>query len=154
MHDLTIRRATRGDADGIAELVDAAGLPTAGVHDVWLALVAGSSEALAGVVALERHGHDGSSAFLLRSLAVQPDRRGVGVGAALVTAALDAADSADGSRANVGLLTETADGYFARFGFRPVRRDDLPAALAASPELTGACPAGARAYLRTGSEIT
>jgi amino-acid N-acetyltransferase len=39
-------------------------------------------------------------------------------------------------------------GYFPRFGFRPVDRAALPAALATSAELRGACPASARSLLR------
>jgi amino-acid N-acetyltransferase len=49
----------------------------------------------------------------------------------------------------VALLTETADGYFERFGFDRVDREQLPSAVSASPELSGACPDTARAYLRT-----
>lgn len=70
------------------------------------------------------------------------------MGAALVTAALATADAEAGGTATVALLTETADGYFDRFGFTAVKRDTLPAALAASPELAGACADTARAYLR------
>jgi amino-acid N-acetyltransferase len=54
----------------------------------------------------------------------------------------------DQQQAPVALLTETADGWFPRFGFRPVPREALPAALSASAELRGACPATARALLR------
>jgi amino-acid N-acetyltransferase len=41
------------------------------------------------------------------------------------------------------LLTTTAEGYFPRLGFERIARDELPAALAASEELRGACPASA-----------
>ena len=88
------------------------------------------------------------SVYLLRSLAVAPEQRGTGVGAALVRVALAAADAHEQGRAGVGLLTETAAGYFDRFGFTAADRADLPAALSASPELTGACPATATAYWR------
>jgi len=43
----------------------------------------------------------------------------------------------------VFLLTTTAGGFFRRFGFRPVRREDVPAALRATEEFAGACPASA-----------
>jgi len=97
-------------------------------------------------VALERHGSP--PVYLLRSLAVAPGHRGAGVGAALVRAALAAADAHERGRAGVGLLTETAAGYFDRFGFTVIDRAALPAALSASAELTGACPATATAYWR------
>ena len=61
---------------------------------------------------------------------------------------MDAADTEAGRPAVVGLLTETAHGYFDRFGFTRVDRSALLAKFAASAELTGACPASATAYLR------
>jgi amino-acid N-acetyltransferase len=82
---------------------------------------------------------------LLHSAAVEPAWRGRGVGSALTAAALADVDTVGGP---VALLTETAAGYFPRFGFTPVERGELPTALAASAELRGACPASARALLR------
>jgi amino-acid N-acetyltransferase len=85
----------------------------------------------------------------LRSLVVAPKFRGEGLGRRLVETALATADAMTGGRpAVVGLLTETADGYFNQFGFAAVDREALPPQLAGSAELTGACPATARAYLR------
>jgi amino-acid N-acetyltransferase len=76
---------------------------------------------------------------------VTPAWRGRGVGIALSAAALAHVDAAGSP---VALLTETAAGYFPRFGFTPVDRDQLPASLAGSAELRGACPTSARALLR------
>ena len=133
----------------VATLVASVGLPTEGLDQAWTTLVVEDPDGeLAGVVALERHGPDHEPAFLLRSLVVRADRRGTGLGRTLVDGALSAADTHVGGPATVGLLTETADGYFERFGFHAVERDQLPSALFASVELTGACPDTARAYLR------
>jgi amino-acid N-acetyltransferase len=107
------------------------------------------SGSIDGVVALERHGERDSTAYLLRSLAVRADRQGAGLGGELVAAATVAADADQGSTATIALLTETAVGYFERFGFRQVFRDQLPATLAASPELSGACAQTAQAYIRS-----
>ncbi len=41
------------------------------------------------------------------------------------------------------LLTTTAEDWFPRFGFVRIARDAVPAALHASAELRGACPASA-----------
>ena len=65
----------------------------------------------------------------------------------LVRAALAAVDPAG----PVALLTETAAGWFPRFGFHLVDRAALDPALAASAELAGACPATAQAFLRPAS---
>jgi amino-acid N-acetyltransferase len=115
---------------------------------VWRTFVVDDELGLAGVAALERHSDGGGPVFLLRSVAVRPDRRGTGLGDQLVRAALDAADTDAVGTATVALLTETAVGYFDRLGFRAVARSELPPALDASPEFAGACPDTATAYLR------
>ena len=140
-----VREATPADLAPIHHLIAAAGLPLAGLDDaahVWVAEVA---RTIVGTAALERHGTADAPTFLLRSAAVDPAWRGHGVGSALTAAALAHVDDAG---APVALLTETAAGYFPRFGFTAVARDRLPAALAASAELRGACPASAHALLR------
>lgn len=139
-----IRPARADELDDIRALVEAQALDSSGLEQasVWVADLDGS---LVGAVALERHGEGPTLAFLLRSAAVSPHHRGSGVGQALVTAALAHADEAD---APVALLTETADGFFPRFGFSPTEREALPSALQASGQLQGACPATARALLR------
>ncbi len=140
-----VREATPADLAAATRLVVAAGLPLAGLSGAALVLVAEAAGGLVGTVALERHGTGDDTAFLLRSAAVTPAWRGRGVGAALTAAVLGHVDAAG---APVALLTETAEGYFPRFGFVPAGRDGLPAALAGSAELRGACPASARALLR------
>ncbi len=146
-----VREATPADLAATTDLVAAAGLPLAGLADAALVLVAEDAGTIVGTVALERHGTGTDTAFLLRSDAVAPAWRGRGVGAGLTAAALDRVDTAG---APVALLTETAAEYFPRFGFAPVDRDRLPAALATSAELRGACPASARALLRPATDPT
>ncbi len=95
--------------------------------------------ALIGVAGLERY----AGAALLRSVAVAAP--GQGVGGALVERLL-----ADGDAAgqDVYLLTTTAERYFPRFGFAPVPRAEVPAALHASVEFCSACPASATVMCR------
>lgn len=144
----TVRPAGSAEAAAVAQLVTAADLPTEGLDAAWLTLVSTDAEGLAGTATLERYEGVDGPAFLLRSVAVRADRRGVGLGTSLVRAAIAAADEDTAGRAAVGLLTDDATGYYDRFGFTEVTRPDLPPALAASPELTTLCPASARAYLR------
>lgn len=137
---ITVRPARDGEAAAIAELLRAAGLPLAGFpRDTPVVLAAVRDGHVVGGIALELHGE----AALLRSAVVRPDVRGAAVGATLVRAALERAWR-EGA-ATVALLTETAESYFARFGFRTVSRSELPAALATSEELRTACPASATA---------
>jgi MOSC domain-containing protein YiiM/N-acetylglutamate synthase-like GNAT family acetyltransferase len=119
----------------LAGLLREAGLPTDGFpSDTPVVLVARADGAVVGGVALERWG----DAALLRSLVVADSQRGTGLGSALTRAILARARSS-GAR-SVSLLTETAERFFPDFGFTPVERDGLPAALAASAEMRGACP--------------
>jgi hypothetical protein len=89
-------------------------------------LVAQEDEQIVGVAALEQYGSERAAVFLLRSVVVRRDRRGNGIGQALVAAALAAADSSVGGTALIALLTETADGYSDRFGFSRGERDGCP----------------------------
>ena len=144
-----VRAATETDGPAMREVVGGAGLPLEGFADSWGRWVAtDATGAVVGVVALERHADADGAAYLLRSLAVDPSQRGTGVGAALVAAALAAADTREGGRAGVGLLTETAAGYFDRFGFAGTAWSGLPPALSGSAQLGGVCPASAAAYWR------
>jgi amino-acid N-acetyltransferase len=140
---MDIRLAHPEETDRVAALVTAAGLPTAGLAQAWHTWVAADGDQLLGTASLERH----DSAYLLRSVAVHDEARGRGIGAQLVQIALAAVDPAR----PVALLTETAAGWFPRFGFHPVDRAALDPALAASAELAGACPATAQAFQRPAS---
>jgi amino-acid N-acetyltransferase len=143
-----VHEASTAEVQELQSLVVGAGLPLAGLEAAWRTWVASSSGDVVGGVALERYDTEGRPVFLLRSLVVDDARRGEGVGASLVSTALHAADMDVGAPARVALLTETADGYFPRFGFASVDRGGLPPAVAGSAELTGACPDSARAFLR------
>ena len=90
-----------------------------------------------GVAGLELHAEDG----LLRSVAVDDDYRGQGLGASLVEAVFGRA-----ARLEIGtvyLLTTDARDYFARQGFVDCPRDEAPEAIRASWEFTTGCPTSA-----------
>ncbi len=80
-------------------------------------------------------------AVLLRSLAVAATHRGRG----LATRLVDTLERrARAKRLCVMfLLTTTAPGFFAARGFRPVERQLVPAAIAATTEFRSLCPASA-----------
>jgi amino-acid N-acetyltransferase len=140
-----VRDATPADLASVDALIGDAGLPLVGLEAAAVVLVAEIGDTVLGAIALERYGDGDRPVFLLRSAVVAQSSRGQGIGTALTTAALQRADAAGSP---VALLTETADEFFPRFGFVLVERTDLPAELEASPELRGACPATARAFLR------
>jgi protein-tyrosine-phosphatase/N-acetylglutamate synthase-like GNAT family acetyltransferase len=133
-----LRPATPGDYHSVTALLDRSGLPLAGVpRDLAGFIVAAQGDRVTGTAAVEVYGSVG----LLRSVAVDPELRSAGLGTALVERALEAARHA--GVADLYLLTTTADRYFPRFGFAVAPRETAPAALEASAEFRGACPASA-----------
>ena len=142
-----IRRAVAADRPAVEKLLAAESLPLAGVAD-WLHhfWVAEHGPTLVGVAGMERR----AGAALLRSVAVAPAWRGLGVARALVERALRDLD--DAGAGDAYLLTEGAEAYFSRLGFIPIDRAQAPAALTASAEFQGACPASAVLMRRRGGE--
>lgn len=135
---LTLEPASDADLTSILALLERTDLPPDGLRDhLATTLVARSDQAIVGCAALELYG----AAALLRSVAVEPSHQGQGVGQWLTQAALDLARQ-HGAR-EVYLLTTTAGAFFPRFGFEPVTRADVPAAVQGSVEFTSACPASA-----------
>lgn len=133
-----IRAATAHDLAAVHALLRSAALPLDGVpDDLAHFLVAELQGAVVGVIGLERYG----DTALLRSAAVAQAMRGHGLGERLVHALLEAA-RATGIR-ELTLLTTTAEQWFPRFGFARIAREEANAALQASAEFRGACPASA-----------
>jgi amino-acid N-acetyltransferase len=150
-----LRVARADDLPAVERLLAAAGLPAAGVADLFARRAAdfvvaedpGAPGRLVAVAGLEVCGGGGPNAdALLRSVAVDAAWRGRGLGRALVGRLAGEAE-ARGLRA-LYLLTTTAEGYFPRLGFAPVARDAVPAAVAATVEFRSACPASAAAMAR------
>jgi amino-acid N-acetyltransferase len=140
---ITIRSATTGDWPGVVSLLHAGGLPEAGLSPKLDGFVVAEADGrLVGAVGLETYGPDA----LLRSAVVEPGCRGTGVGAALVEWLLRQADER-GLQA-VYLLTTTAEGWFPRFGFERITREDVPEAVRGSVEFSEACPASAAVMRR------
>ncbi len=105
-------------------------------------LLAFRDERLVGCAALESY----NSTALLRSVAVSETERGSGLGQEIVQRMLDQA-RAKGFE-NVVLLTSTAEGFFPRFGFRAITREDAPASVKSSIEFRAACPESATVMLK------
>jgi amino-acid N-acetyltransferase len=141
---VAIGTARPHDEPAILALLNASGLPLDGAADcLSSAFVAREGERIVGVAALEIYADGG----LLRSMAVASSARGRGIGQALTTAVLDLAAIQD--LPAVYLLTTTAEGFFPKFGFVPVSRDDVPAGVQQSIEFRSACPSSAVVMRRT-----
>lgn len=130
--------ASPADLDAVRDLLARLHLPAADVGGPAQAfLLARAAGELVGCVGLERHGDDA----LLRSLAVIPRMQGSGLGKALYAHAL--ADARRSGTRALYLLTTTAAPFFARAGFAPIDRAQVPPAVRESPEFRSLCPASA-----------
>ena len=130
-----IRNAKAEELSKVLQLIERAELPDAGVQDhLSTFLVAEDEDGLLGTAGLEVYERVG----LLRSVAVDTDIRGKGLGARLVESILELAREKDLEA--VYLLTTTADKYFPKFGFETIRREEIDPRLNSSEELRGACP--------------
>ena len=135
---IDIAPAAAADLPAVLGLLQRSRLPPDGLAaHVASTVVAKDRRRIVGSAALELYGRVG----LLRSVAVDEALRGRGLGIRLTAAALELA-RAHGLR-SVYLLTETAGGFFPRFGFRPVTRGDVDPAALQSVEFTTSCPASA-----------
>jgi amino-acid N-acetyltransferase len=133
-----IRPARPEDLADATALLAESRLPLAGFAEhLGDALVATRGGRVVGVVELELYGRDA----LLRSLVVSPTERGARLGERLAAGALRMAG--DRGVGDVYLLTETAEGFFPRFGFAKSNRAGAPAAVRESVEFRLACPESA-----------
>ncbi|UCC73433.1 MAG: GNAT family N-acetyltransferase [Gemmatimonadota bacterium] len=132
------------DLPAVLSLLNACGLPEAGLacSPGTLILVARTDGELVGCAALELYGQH---AFL-RSVAVAAAQRGRGLGDRLTEAALDLACRL--RVVEVHLLTEGAEGFFARHGFEPVDRSQVPVAVTGSVEFTSCCCSSATSMVK------
>ncbi len=128
--------AKHSDFSAIKALLTELQLPAANVGTGnELFIVARDGEVLVGCVGIEVFG----KAALLRSLAVVPARQGEGIGSALFKRAM--AEALAGGAKAMYLLTTAAEKLFARFGFKPVARDEVPAEVSTSAEFSSPYPA-------------
>jgi len=138
MTTVTIAAARLSDYDTVAALLEREHLPLDGLrHHFESAFVARAVNRIIGCSALEVY----EGGALLRSLVVDAEYRGAGVGGSLTDAAIQLATRRLAPA--VYLLTTTAERFFPKFGFEVVDRADVPASVLASAEFTHACPSTA-----------
>ncbi|MDQ7819038.1 MAG: arsenic resistance N-acetyltransferase ArsN2 [Armatimonadota bacterium] len=137
---MEIRPAAPSHLPVVRDLLAAAGLPDGGLPEQLEGfVVATDGDQVVGCAGMEVYGACG----LLRSVAVRPDRRRRGVGRALVARLIARARAA--GVAAIYLLTTDAVDYFARLGFEPLDRDQVPPEVRRSARFSAECCAAARA---------
>lgn len=131
---LEVDGAKAHDLPAALELLRRADLPEDGVVEQFGNYFAARDDArLVGLGGLEVHGPDG----LLRSVVVDPQYRGEGVGGHLIDFALALARKME--LAGVYLLTTTAHDYFLKRGFADCPREEAPAGIRGAWEFKTGC---------------
>jgi len=133
-----------GDFRRLADWLEAEGLPSADLREPGVRLFAfGDGGAAIGYAGLEVYGTDA----LLRSVVVDPARRSVGLGRAIVETTLAEARRLGATRAF--LLTNTAKAYFERLGFVAIDRASAPETILSTRQAAGLCPSSAPLMVKT-----
>ena len=139
-----VRAASAEDLAVIRALLEDAGLPTSDLASARLEFLAiRESSNLVAAGALQRLG----SSALLRSVVVAGDRRGMGLGGAIVLGLEHLARESGIER--LILLTETAGPFFARRGYRVIERAAAPVDVQRSEEFRLLCPGSATCMAKT-----
>ena len=132
------RGATSSDLVGIERLLRTCRLPSDDIADhVQNFVIAEVADEIIGVGGLQVCGSEG----LIRSIVIATDYRGKVVAEKLYRILEARARAMDFNA--LYLLTESAEGYFTRFGFTVVERDDVPRTIAETQQYRTLCPSSA-----------
>ena len=135
---MNIRSARHEDISIIHEILFEANLPTEGVKKYLSKFYVGLiDERIVAVGGLEIHGAFG----LLRSVVVIPEYQRQGYAQCICDTLIKQASQLNLSA--IYLLTETADGYFAKLGFGIVPRGNTPIDVRKTQEFSELCPESA-----------
>ena len=136
MSAIKLEQVTGSDLD-LKTALTGARLPTDDIEDQGRTFfkAVSADDRIVGFSGVERRGDD----YLLRSVVVLPDRRGSGLGRAVVEATL----ARVARESDVFLATTSAAPFFTRIGFTEVRRGNVPAAVLATRQLSSICPSSA-----------
>ena len=132
------------ERDGLKAALSKAGLPAADVGDPRLLFwrFETLNDVPVGFGGLEIHGPDA----LLRSVVILPPLREIGMGRAIVDT-LETEAAARQCRAIYLLTTSQAD-FFARLGYAPCARGEVPDAIRGSEQFASLCPEDAAVMVK------
>jgi amino-acid N-acetyltransferase len=134
----TVRAARAGDVETILRLARDGGVLETGIAGGSADfIVAERGATIAGTCGIESYASDG----LLRTVVVDREFQGQGVGQALVEEAVRRARAR--GLGSLYLLTTSAASFFTKLGFQVTARDAAPAAIRDSWEFRAGCPSSA-----------
>jgi amino-acid N-acetyltransferase len=132
---IAIENAEIGQIDGVKRLLKNSDLPYKDIDGHFANfIIAITKGEMTGVIGMEDYGN----IALLRSFAVEKEHRSNGVGKLLLQR-LFSISKQKGIK-ELYLLTTTADGYFSKFGFKKVDREQLPEKIKSTAEFKSLCP--------------
>ncbi len=133
---LSISSAKSEDLESVLQLLNSVKLTVEGVRQNLenFFVIRDANSNLIGAAGLEYYG----ASALLRSVAVSAQHRDEGIGHSFVQCCI--AESKRRKIQRLYLLTETAEKFMQRFGFRPVAKESVDSTLQSSEEFKGACP--------------
>ncbi|MGE5521925.1 MAG: arsenic resistance N-acetyltransferase ArsN2 [Candidatus Dadabacteria bacterium] len=135
---MDIIKATSQQRDEIIDLLQKENLPAEDLPlDLSNFFTAIEENTIIGLIGLEPYGENG----LLRSMVVSPNYRNQQIAERLVKM-LEEQAIISGIN-TIYLLTETADKYFSRKGYKTIAREEVPTELKASSEFSHVCPVSA-----------
>ncbi|WP_118184407.1 arsenic resistance N-acetyltransferase ArsN2 [Paraburkholderia phosphatilytica] len=134
-----IARSTPCDDPGLAGALRESGLPVDDLREPGRSFFSfGTLDGTQlGYGGFEHYGID----TLIRSIVVEPKRRGTGIGRNLLAVLLREAFDAGARRA--WLLTTDSAAFFEKVGFKPVERNTAPEAIVATHQAANLCPSSA-----------
>lgn len=135
---MDIIKATSQQRDEIIDLLQKENLPAEDLPlDLSNFFTAIEENTIIGLIGLEPYGENG----LLRSMVVSPNYRNQQIAERLVKMLEEQAINSGIN--TIYLLTETADKYFSRKGYKTIVREEVPTELKASSEFSHVCPVSA-----------
>jgi len=135
---IEIKKSNDRYKQSVVALLQSENLPVEDLKgDMQNFLVALENETIVGAIGLETYDEYG----LLRSLIVHKDYRNKNLAARLIQQ-LEEMAFASGIT-SIYLLTETAQAYFAKKGFKTITREEVPTLLKQSTEFSHVCPQSA-----------
>lgn len=132
--DFNITLAEQGDFLHLHEILIENGLPTAGVDFGKGNYYIANGQELMGIIGAEQYG----TAVMLRSLAIKPQFKKMGIAKQLINYALQQLKDTDVT--DIYLITNTAEQYMTRYGFVRIERDKVPNTVLAVSALADVCP--------------
>ncbi len=139
-HTLSLEPATDADRPYVETLLGRNGLPTDDLdphRDTLSLYVCYRGDERVGIGGIETYGTDA----LLRSVVVEEEARGEGIGRALCET-LEERAAAMGVR-RLYLLTTTASDFFFDLGYERLDRADVPASIRETSQFSELCPSSA-----------